>query len=99
MKFQQRVARKLGRKCSVAVVMIHLLSQDAEARRIYAAGMDPDLFFGAALVVSNPLSQAIGSFFIGLPKPSVPTRLIDSVESGVAWLQNIRGASSHESQN
>ena len=37
-----------------------------------------------------PLSRAIGSFFIGLSKPPVPTRLFKSIDEALAWLRSIR---------
>jgi hypothetical protein len=82
-------ARSLGRPCGSVVIMSNMLSQDAEARRAYTT-IDPTLIYGGALVVGNPLSRALGSFFIGLTRPRVPTRLFDSVENGVQWLKTIR---------
>ena len=82
-------ARALGRPCGSVVIMSNMLSQDAEARRAYTT-LDPALIYGGALVVESALSRALGSFFIGLTRPRVPTRLFDSVESGVQWLKTIR---------
>jgi hypothetical protein len=83
--YQISYARLLGRRCCVIVVIDSLSSQDSEARRIYASGMQPTLFYAAALVVTSPLARAIGSFFLGLTKPAVPTRLFESVEAAAAW--------------
>ena len=82
-------ARSLGKPCGSVVIMSKMLSQDAEARRAYTT-LDPTLIYGGALVVGNPLSRALGSFFIGLNRPRVPTKLFDSVENGVQWLKTIR---------
>jgi len=90
MEWQKNFARDLGRKCGLVVVLNNLLSQDAESRKVYSEGLLPELFFGSALVVSNPLSRAIGSFFIGLSKPLVPLTLVSSIEDGIDWLENIR---------
>ena len=90
MEWQQTFARKLGRKCGLVVVLNNLLSQDAESRKVYSDGLLPELFYGSALVVSNPLSRAIGSFFIGLSRPKVPTRLFDTVDKAIEWLNTIR---------
>ena len=89
-EFQTNYASQLGRKCSVVVVMTNLLSQDAATRRIYSEGITPSQFFGIALVVGNPLARAIGSFFMGISRPEVETKMFNSVESAVAWLQTIR---------
>ena len=90
MEWQKAFARNLGRKCGLVVVLNNLLSQDAESRKVYSEGMLPELFYGSALVVSNPLSRAIGSFFIGLSKPVIPLTLVNSIEDGIVWLENIR---------
>ncbi|MBZ5557557.1 MAG: hypothetical protein LAO77_09830 [Acidobacteriia bacterium] len=90
MDFQTRHALASGRRCAVVVMMSSLVSQDGDARRVYAAGMDPKVFFAAALVVTNPLARAIGSFFLGLTRPGVPTRLFESIESALAWVDTQR---------
>jgi hypothetical protein len=87
--YYHNYARSLGRPCGSVVIMSNMLSQDAEARRAYTT-LDPALIYGGALVVGNALSRALGSFFMGLTRPKVPTRLFDSVESGVQWLKTIR---------
>jgi hypothetical protein len=84
--YQTSYARLVNKRCCVIVVLDSLTSQDSEARRIYAAGMQPSLFYAAALIVSNPLARAIGSFFLGLTRPAVPTRLFESVEDAAAWV-------------
>jgi hypothetical protein len=85
MEFQTKWAQSTGTRCAVVVCLFQLLSQDSEARRIYARGMDPKVFYAVALVVSNPISRAIGSFFIGLTKPGVPTRIVGTIDEGIAW--------------
>lgn len=82
-------ARSLGRSCGSVVIMANMLSQDAEARRAYQE-IDTNLFFGGGLVVEDPLSRALGSFFIGLSRPKVPTRLFDSVDEAIEWLKTLR---------
>ena len=87
--FQIEYAEKLGRPCAVIVLLGSLASQDAEARRIYAAGMKGN-FFAAALVVTNPLSRAIGSFFLGLSRPPVPTKMFPDFDKAIAWAESQR---------
>ena len=88
--FQSAYARMLGRRCCVVVVLDSLSSQDSEARRIYAAGKQPSLFYAAALIVTNPLARAIASFFLGLTRPAVPTKLFESVEEAANWVTTQR---------
>ena len=92
MDYQTAYARLVGRRCCVIVVIDSLTSQDSEARRIYAAGMQPSLFYAVALIVTNPLARAIGSFFLGLTRPPVPTKLFESVEDAAAWVVTQRPA-------
>ena len=87
--YYQAYARSLGKPCSSIVIMSNMLSQDAEARRAYTE-IDPNLFYGGALVVESALSRALGSFFIGLTRPKVTTKLFDSIENAVEWLKSIR---------
>ncbi|MFO0692182.1 MAG: hypothetical protein U0230_01370 [Polyangiales bacterium] len=90
--FQMGHARQLGRRIATVVLLGRLVAQDADARRAYADGMNPELCFGSALVVTNPLSRAIGSFFLGLSKPRIPTKMVESVDQAVAWLDTLRGS-------
>jgi hypothetical protein len=88
--FQTSYADTVGRRCAVIVLLGSLLSQDADARRIYAAGMTPDRFFAASLVVTSPISRAIGSFFLGLTRPSVPTSMWGDFPKAIAWAESQR---------
>lgn len=90
--FQSKFARKQGKQVGLVIVMSNLLGQDAETRRIYTEGMLPSLFYAGAMVVANPLSRAIGSFFMGLSKPQFPMKMVDSVETGIQWLKTISPA-------
>jgi hypothetical protein len=92
MEFQTWYAERVGRKCAVVVLLGALMSQNAEARRIYAAGMDPALFFAASLVVNNPISRAIGSFFLELSRPQIPTKVFADFEKAIAWAESQRPA-------
>lgn len=82
-------ARSLGKPCSSVVIMVNMLSQDAEARRAYQK-MDTNLFYAGGLVVEDALSRALGSFFIGLSRPKVPTRLFDTVDNAIEWVKTMR---------
>jgi len=87
--FYHEYARSLGKRCGSLVIMSNMLSQDVEARRVYAE-IDPHLIYAGALVVESALSRALGSFFIGLSRPVVPTKLFDSIENAIEWLKTIR---------
>jgi hypothetical protein len=93
--FFHSYARSLGRPCGSVVIMANMLAQEAEARRAYQE-IDTALYYGGGLVVENGLSRALGSFFIGLTRPNVPTRLFDTVDNAVQWLRTMRPKSNEE---
>jgi hypothetical protein len=39
-----------------------------------------------ALIVGNPLSRIVGSFYIGLSRPPMPIKLFDNKEKAKTWL-------------
>jgi hypothetical protein len=86
--FQIDVAKRLGRPMGLVVYLTSLIGQDAEARKIYAS-MDRKMFCGSALVVSNQLARAIGSFFLGLSRPAFPAKLVGTIEEGIAWIATL----------
>jgi hypothetical protein len=51
--------------------------------------MQPSLFYAAALVVTNPLARAIGSFSWS-DRPAVSTKLFESVEDAANWVATQR---------
>lgn len=89
-EFQIEFAKKIKKKCATIVIVSNLMSQDSDARRVYAEKMSPEFFFAAALIVTNPLSRAIGSFFLGLTKPKFPTQLFPDIESAMTWFDSKR---------
>jgi hypothetical protein len=86
--FQIDVAKRLGRPLGLVVYLTSLLGQDAEARKVYAS-MDRKMFSGSALVGSNQLARAIGSFFLGLSRPAFPAKLVGNIEEGIAWIATL----------
>jgi len=88
--FQLDYARASGRPCGVVIVADNLASQDAGARRVYAELMDPALILGTALIVSRPLSRAIGSFFLGLTRPRVKLTMTGSIADALTWIEHLR---------
>jgi len=87
--FFHSYAQRLGKPIGCVVIMSNMLSQEAEARRAYAE-IDPKRVFGGALIVESALSRALGSFFVGLSRPVMPTKLFDSVENALEWLRVMR---------
>lgn len=61
-----------------------------DARAFYAGPEAGEIFSATGLVISSPLSRALGNFFLGLNKPHMPTRLFTSEEEALAWLRTFR---------
>lgn len=88
----EEAVRAIGSLCNskkrpvfVDMTSIKFMSRDA---RIYFAGPETALVgAAAALLVRSPLAKAIGSFFMGLNRPLLPTRLFTSEAEALAWLR------------
>ncbi len=83
----QDYSRQLGKKCGLVIVINNLLAQEPESRRVYADGLNPQLFWAITMVVNNPFARVIGNLALHLNSVQVPLVLVDSIESGVAWLK------------
>jgi hypothetical protein len=90
--FQIDFARKLGRPVGLVVLLGSLTSQDSTARRIYSTELVPPSFYASGLVVTNPISRAVGSFFLGLSRPKFPAKLFESFERAIDWVATVRPA-------
>src|SRR5512146_975217 len=88
----QEYARKLGRKCGLVILANNLLDQEPESRRVYAENILPDLFFGIAMVVSNPISRIIGNMALRLSTLQVPISVVEDIGAGITWLETQRNA-------
>jgi hypothetical protein len=81
-----RIARERGRAQALFVIVDRVRSQDAGSRRVWQQEMDPRSISALVLVAQSLLARAIGSFFIGLRRPRVPTKMVATVEDGLAWV-------------
>ena len=86
----QEYANKLGKKCGLVIMANNLLAQEPESRRVYGENVVPELFFGIAMVVNNPISRIIGSMGLRLSTLRVPITLVENVEAGIDWLETQR---------
>ncbi len=71
-----------------APLLVHALDagpQSREARMAFIAR--PDMVSAVALLVGNPLSRMMATFFINVSRPEVPTRLFENEMDAVAWLE------------
>jgi hypothetical protein len=65
--------------------LVRSLSRDARA--YFASAEAAQVFRATALLVSSPLSRAIGNFFLGLNRAQMPTRLFTSESEALVWLR------------
>ena len=58
-----------------------------DARNYFAGPETIEVECAAALLVGSPIARAIGNFFIGINKATVPSRLFTSEQEALDWLQ------------
>lgn len=80
-----RISREVGRPQSVIILVDQVAAQDASSRRVWSENPDPALRRSLALVCASALARAIGSFFIGLNRPLVPTKMFKTFPLALAW--------------
>jgi hypothetical protein len=89
-RIQHDYLRPRGRRAGVIVFMDPLVEQHASARIVYRDGPDPAFVTCYALVGGTVFGRAVGSIFIGLSRPRVPTRLFGSLDDARAWAKSQR---------
>lgn len=58
-----------------------------EARDYLAGEEATKITTACALLISSPLSKVVGNIFLGLNRPTYPTKLFTSEEKAIAWLR------------
>lgn len=79
--------RTTGRRAGVVVFMDPVIQQDSGARAVYRDAPDPAFQACYALVGGTPFGRAVGSIFIGLSPPRVPTRMFSRFNDAVDWIR------------
>ena len=87
-----RCARTIGRPIGIVVFVDRLGDQTPEVRDFWVNMIQPDVLCAVAMVCRSFFARAIGSFFMGLRKPVVPTRIFATLEEALAW----SGEQSHQ---
>jgi hypothetical protein len=80
--------RNAGRRRPLLVDLRGVKSQTAEARSYLAGREGVQVSQAVGLLIGSPVSRVLGNFYLGLNKPSVPTRLFTSEEEAQAWLRS-----------
>lgn len=76
-----------GKTVPVLVDITETKGGDKEARDYLASKEVASVQSACALLVSSPLSQLIGNFFLGLNKTHFPTRLFKDEGKAIDWLK------------
>jgi hypothetical protein len=90
-RIQLEHLRAHKKRAGVLVFMDRILSQSAAAREVYRVAPDPLFQSCFALVGGTIFGRAVGSFFIGIHPPRVPTRLFPTFQEALAWARSMAG--------
>lgn len=87
---QVRVSKELGMPLVVLVLVEPVRDQDRGSRAVWTDETDPQYLLGLGLIGVTPLARAIGSFFMGLARPRVPTTMLADLDDGLRWARALR---------
>jgi len=89
-QIQHDFLRPRGRRAGVIVFMDPLVEQHASARIVYRDAPDPAFISCYALVGGTFFGRAVGSVFIGISPPRVPTKLFATFDEALTWTRSQR---------
>lgn len=79
--------RATGTRAGVVVFMDRVIEQSSGARAVYRDAPDPTFQECFALVGGTPFGRAVGSLFIGLSPPKIPTRMFGTLDEARRWIR------------
>jgi hypothetical protein len=80
--------RSTGTRAGIVVFMDRVIEQNSGARAVYRDAPDPTFQECFALVGGTPFGRAVGSLFIGLSPPKVPTRMFATLDDALRWVRD-----------
>lgn len=87
--FQIQYFHGLDNRGVVVIYFDRMQGQDRGARKAYSARTNDTWALGIVLIGGSLLSRALGSFFMGLSRPTVPIRLFASYEAASPWIEQL----------
>jgi len=82
---QLKFLRENKKKAACIIFMDGIAQQTAGARTVYRELPDSEYQVCYALVGGTAFGRAVGSFFLGLSKPKVPTQMFGTLEQALIW--------------
>jgi hypothetical protein len=79
-----------GAPCPLLVDARQINSISKEARDHFSMRDRKGYVNSIAILISSPVSRIIGNFFMGLNKPTVPTRLFTDEGAAMSWLRTFK---------
>ena len=76
-----------GRRRPLLADLRNVRSLSREGRAYFAGAETAKVESACALLVSSPLSRALGSFIVRLMNPLIPVRLFTSEDAALVWLK------------
>ena len=76
-----------GKVCPMLVDTRNIRSISKEARDHFSMRDRKGHVNSIGILIHSPLSRIIGNFFMGLNKPTVPTKLFTDQRTAMAWLK------------
>ena len=86
-RIQLEHLKSKGNRAGVIVFMDSVVEQTSGARGVYRDAPDSAFQVCYALVGGTPFGRAVGSVFLGLSPPKVPTKMFPTLEDAVAWIR------------
>jgi hypothetical protein len=84
-KLQLDYLRPKNTRAGIVIFMDSIAQQTSGARSVYREQPDPMLQVCFALVGGTLFGRAVGSVFLGLSKPVVPTQMFATQDQAIAW--------------
>jgi hypothetical protein len=90
-RIQQDYIREHGQPAAVVVFTDAVAEQTSGARSVYRALPEKSTHACFALVSASTFGRAVASIFIGISRPSVPTRLFGTLDEALVWAREVVG--------
>jgi hypothetical protein len=77
-----------GKKPPILIDIREIISITKEARDHFSMRNREAGVTAIGLLIKSPVSRVIGNFYLGINKPTVPTKLFTDEKKALGWLSN-----------